>query len=173
MVYVVVLLWLILGLAVFFVAMRRGRRGGAAGAGEGLPPESKTTKRLTWVGVTILVAFGLVVPALVLADNGNNKASQAVGGVHLTAAQTKGRELFAHSCVYCHSLAAVRSYARTGPDLDVRVGNDISTNAGRRALVLNAILEGRARGNGQMPALLYQGKEAEDVAAFVAAVAGR
>ena len=74
--------------------------------------------------------------------------------------------------MYCHSLAAVRSYARTGPNLDVRVGDDISTNAGRRALVLNAILEGRARGNGQMPALLYQGKEAEDVAAFVAAVAG-
>ena len=38
--------------------------------------------------------------------------------------------------------------------------------------MLNAILEGRARGIGQMPALLYQGKEAQDVAAFVAAVAG-
>ena len=32
--------------------------------------------------------------------------------------------------------------------------------------------EGRARGLGQMPAMLYQGKEAEQVAAFVAAVAG-
>ena len=38
--------------------------------------------------------------------------------------------------------------------------------------MLNAIEEGRARGHGQMPALLYQGKEAEDVADFVAAVAG-
>ena len=175
MVYVVVLLWLILGVAVFFVAMRRSSgRGGARGAagGDGLPPESKTSRRLTMLGVAVLAAFGLVIPALVLADNGNHKASQAVGGVHLTPAQTKGRELFARSCVYCHSLAAVRSYTRTGPDLDVRVGEDISTNAGRRALVLNAILEGRARGNGQMPALLYQGKEAQDVAAFVAAVAG-
>ncbi len=173
MVYVVVLLWLILGLSVFFVAMRRG--GGRAGPGvreEGLPPESKAGRRLTILGVVVLIAFGLVVPALVLAHNGNHKASEAPGGVRLTAAETKGRELFAHSCVYCHSLAAVRSYARTGPDLDVRVGDDISTNAGRRALVLSAILEGRARGNGQMPALLYQGKEAEDVAAFVAAVAG-
>ena len=35
-----------------------------------------------------------------------------------------------------------------------------------------AILEGRAEGLGNMPAMLYQGKEAEDVAAFVAAVAG-
>jgi len=39
--------------------------------------------------------------------------------------------------------------------------------------VLNAILEGRARGLGQMPAQLYQGREAEEVADFVAAVAGR
>ncbi len=39
--------------------------------------------------------------------------------------------------------------------------------------MLSAILEGRARGNGQMPALLFQGKEAEDVANYVAAVAGR
>ena len=54
----------------------------------------------------------------------------------------------------------------------MRVGDDIATPAGRRALVLNAILEGRARGLGQMPAMLYQGKEAEDVANFVAAVAG-
>ncbi len=39
-------------------------------------------------------------------------------------------------------------------------------------LVLSAIKEGRALGRGNMPALLYQGKEAEDVAEFVAAVAG-
>ncbi len=55
----------------------------------------------------------------------------------------------------------------------MRVGEDIATAAGRKALVLNAIEEGRARGLGQMPALLYEGKEAEDVASFVAAVAGR
>jgi hypothetical protein len=38
--------------------------------------------------------------------------------------------------------------------------------------VLTAIKEAPARGLGQMPALLYQGKEAEEVADFVAAVAG-
>jgi len=38
--------------------------------------------------------------------------------------------------------------------------------------VESAIAEGRARGLGQMPALLYQGKEAQEVAEFVAAVAG-
>ena len=92
--------------------------------------------------------------------------------MHLTAEQQKGRELFAHSCAVCHTLAAVKSVGRVGPNLDVRVGEDIATPAGRKALVLSAIAEGRARGLGQMPALLYQGKEAEEVANFVAAVAG-
>jgi hypothetical protein len=52
------------------------------------------------------------------------------------------------------------------------VGDQISTTSGRRALLLNAIEEGRARGLGQMPAMLYQGREAQEVAEFVAAVAG-
>ena len=56
--------------------------------------------------------------------------------------------------------------------LGIRVGSDIATASGRRALVLSAISEGRARGLGQMPAQLYQGREAEEVADFVAAVAG-
>ena len=120
----------------------------------------------------MLFAFGLAVPAIVLAFNGEHKASVAVGGVHLNAEQQQGRELFAHSCAVCHTLAAVKSVGRIGPNLDVRVGDDIATPAGRKALVLNAIAEGRARGLGQMPALLYQGKEAEEVADFVAAVAG-
>ena len=67
---------------------------------------------------------------------------------------------------------AVKAVGRIGPNLDIRVGADIATASGRRALVLNAILEGRARGLGQMPAQLYQGREAEEVADFVAAVAG-
>jgi mono/diheme cytochrome c family protein len=120
----------------------------------------------------VLFAAGLAVPALVLAFNGNDKASVGAGGVHLNANEQEGRELFSKSCAVCHTLAATKSVGQIGPNLDVRVGADISTSAGRKALVLSAISEGRARGLGQMPALLYQGREAEDVAAFVAAVAG-
>jgi mono/diheme cytochrome c family protein len=39
--------------------------------------------------------------------------------------------------------------------------------------VLDAIKNGRARGVGQMPANLLSGEDAEDVADYVAAVAGR
>jgi mono/diheme cytochrome c family protein len=163
-----VLFWIILGLGVFFVAMR----GGPRGARESLHTDSKLGQRAVTLGILLLFVFGLVVPTLVLAFNGEHKASVAVGGLHLNAEEQKGRELFAHTCAVCHTLAAVKSVGRTGPNLDVRVGQDIATSAGRKALVLNAIAEGRARGLGQMPALLYQGKEAEEVASFVSAVAG-
>ena len=173
MVYVVALLWVIIGLGVFFVAMRRGHAAAREAGAAGEPRrESKAGRRWTTLAVVVLVAFGLAIPALVLAANGDHKAGVAVGGVHLTKREQKGRELFAHACVYCHALNAVKSYSRTGPNLDVRVGDDISTAAGRKALVLSAISEGRARGLGQMPAGLYQGREAQEVAEFVAAVAG-
>lgn len=168
MVIVIVLSWVLLGLGVFFVAMR----GGPRGARQALHTESKVSRRSVTAGVIVLFAFGLAVPAIVLAFNGDHKASVGVGGVHLNAGEQKGRELFSKSCAVCHTLAATKSVGLTGPNLDVRVGADISTPAGRKALVLSAIGEGRARGLGQMPALLYQGKEAEDVANFVAAVAG-
>ncbi len=163
-----ILFWVVLGLAVFFVAMR----GGPRAARESLHTDSKLGQRAVTLGVVLLFVFGLVVPALVLAHNGEHKASSAVGGLHLNAEEVKGRELFSHTCTVCHTLAAVKSVGRIGPDLDVRVGDDIPTTAGRKALVENAIAEGRARGNGNMPTQLYQGKEAEEVASFVAAVAG-
>ena len=162
------LFWILLGFAVFFSAIRGGPRGARAS----LHTESTASRRLVTLGIVVLVAFGLAVPALVLAFNGDHKASVAVGGLHLNAQEQKGRELFARSCAVCHTLSAVKSVGRIGPDLDVRVGEDIATPAGRKALVLGAIAEGRARGLGQMPALLYQGKEAEQVADFVAKVAG-
>src|SRR5262249_50258571 len=146
MIIAIVLVWALLGLGVFFVAMR----GGPAGARRALHTESKVGQRLVGLGVAILIVAGLAVPALVLAFNGADKASVAVSGIHLNAEQQTGRYLFAHSCAVCHTLAAAKAVGRTGPNLDVRVGDDIATPAGRKALVLGAILEGRARGLGQM-----------------------
>lgn len=168
MIIAVASFWALLGLSVFFIAMR----GGPRGAREALHTESRIGQRSVTAGIVLLLAFGLAVPALVLAFNGAHKASVAVGGLHLNASEQRGRDLFARSCAFCHTLAADKSVGRIGPDLDIRVGDDISTASGRKALVLSAIAEGRARGLGQMPALLYQGREAEEVAEFVAAVAG-
>src|SRR3984957_12094584 len=161
-VFGVILLWVVLGLGVFFVAMRGGPRG-ARGA---LHTDSKLGQRV------VVFAFGLIVPVLVLTANGNNKASAAVGGVHLNAEEQHGRVLFSESCAVCHTLAAANAEGHVGPNLDVRLGSEIATEAGRKALVLNAIAEGRARGLGQMPAGLYQGRDAESIADFLAATAG-
>ena len=88
------------------------------------PPqtESKASQRLITIGVVLAFAFGLIVPALVLAHNAEDKQSEAIGGVHLNAEEVKGRELFSHTCTVCHTLAAVKSVGRIGPNLDVRVG---------------------------------------------------
>ena len=122
MLYVVIGIFVLLGLVTFGLAMRGGSRE-EGGAGQ----------HLVTLGIIVTFVFGLVVPTLVLADNGEHKASVAVGGVHLNKEEQKGRELFAHTCAVCHTLAAVKSVGRTGPDLDIRVGDDISTVAGRRA----------------------------------------
>jgi mono/diheme cytochrome c family protein len=168
MIIAIVLGWALLGLGVFFVAMR----GGPRGARQALHTDAPIGQRVVMLGVVILVAFGVAVPALVLAVNGEHKAGVAGGGLHLSASEQRGRDLFARSCSVCHTLAAVKAVGRVGPNLDKRVGAAIATASGRRALVLSAISEGRARGLGQMPAQLYQGREAEEVAEFVAAVAG-
>jgi mono/diheme cytochrome c family protein len=164
----VVIFWIVLGLGVFLVAMR----GGPRGARQALHTESTAGRRGLWAVVVLAFAFGLVVPGLVLVDNAEHKASAAIGGVHLNSQQQKGRELFSHACNLCHTLAASNAVGRIGPNLDALIPEVSSTAAGRKSFILSAILEGRARGNGQMPALLFQGKEAEDVANYVAAVAG-
>ena len=171
---IVAIVIVVLGLGVFFVAMR----GGPREARNALHAESKATQRGLTAVIVVVCAFGLIVPGLVLAFNGAHKASVGVGGIHLDAQQQKGRELFAHSCNLCHTLNGANAVGRTGPNLDVLIPTIAAAlppreaHADREAFVLSAILEGRARGRGQMPALLYQGREAQDVANFVATIAG-
>lgn len=160
MIYAAIGFWLILGFGVVFVALR----GGPRGAREALYSQSRLGTRAVWVGIVVLVAFGISVPALVLAFNGAHRASAAPGGVHLNASEVRGRTLFARACATCHTLHAANAVGRVGPNLDVL--------RPPKALIIDAIANGRARGRGQMPALLYQGRDAEDVANFVAAVAG-
>lgn len=155
-----IIFWVLLGLGVFFVAVR----GGPRGAREAIHTESRASRRTIGVVVVVLIAFGVAVPALVLAFNGADKASVGPGGVTLNAEQQHGRVLFATSCATCHTLRAAKAVGRVGPNLDIL--------RPPQALVLDAIAKGRARGMGQMPALLYQGRDAQAVASFVAAVAG-
>jgi mono/diheme cytochrome c family protein len=151
-----------LGLIVVFVAFSGGPRGARRRSGG----PSRAARRLIAVGVTIvIVGLGVAVPLAVGVVNGNDHAKSAPGGVDLTSAEVDGRKTFAKYCATCHTLKASNAVGKVGPNLDVL--------RPPKALVQDAIAKGRARGQGQMPAGLVVGKDAQDVAAYVAKVAGR
>ena len=78
----------------------------------------------------------------------------------LSAAQEHGREVFVANCGSCHTLDAAGTTGQIGPNLgDIPLSEDE---------VLTAIKVG-GRGSGNMPKNLVTGKDADDVAAFVAA----
>jgi mono/diheme cytochrome c family protein len=156
-----VLAFLVLGLSVLFFAF--SGRGGAR-TRRGAP--SRAGRRFVAVMVTIVIlALGVAVPLAIGVVNGNDHAKNAPGGVDLNAAQTSGRAVFGKYCSTCHTLKASNAVGKVGPNLDVLHPP--------KGLILDAIAKGRARGQGQMPAGLVDGQDAQDVAAYVAAVAGR
>jgi mono/diheme cytochrome c family protein len=130
------------------------------------------------INVTLLltyVGFGIVLPAVFLVGNHQNASAQ-VGGVKLTAAEKSGRELFGEHCAVCHTLAAAAAVGKTGPNLDQIKPAE--------SLVLHTIQNGCLQspgsnsqetclGYGTMPADVVQGRQAQQVADFVARVAGR
>lgn len=157
-----VIAFISLGLAVFFVAMS----GGPRAARERMRGNTPVANRASVIVLTVAtVVIGIAVPGVVMAVNGEERASEAPGGVDLTDAQVEGRQIFAERCANCHQLEASNAVGRVGPDLD-----ELRPPA---ALTLDAIENGRARGMGQMPAELVDGEDAEDVASYVEAVAGR
>jgi mono/diheme cytochrome c family protein len=163
--YVALAFWILAGGGVFLIALN----GGPGGARRRLDSETRLATRIRFVGFAAALAFGLAVPIAVAIANGQDKASQGPAGITLTKSETEGRMLFARSCATCHTLAAAAAVGHVGPDLDL----DPSVVNGQPAFVLNAILEGRARGNGDMPAAIYSGQQAQDVAKFVVTVAGQ
>ena len=161
-VLVFTLIFVALGLSVLFVAMS----GGMGGARKRMASQSRGTRRLALVNFLLaLVILGLGIPAAVIATvNARNDVPEA-NVSNLTKAEKHGRMLFAQRCANCHTLKAASAVAQVGPNLD-----DLQPN---KALVLNAINEGRAQGNGNMAAQLVEGEDAEDVAEFVAKAVGK
>jgi cytochrome c551 len=160
---VFVLAFVVLGLSVVFLAFS----GGPRGAHERRARPSRASRRAVAAGtVMVVLGLGVAVPLAVAVVNGNDHAKHAPGGVaDLTEAEVNGRAVFAKYCATCHTLKASNAVGKVGPNLDVLHPP--------KALVLDAIKNGRARGRGQMPAGLVDGQDAQGVASYVAAVAGR
>ena len=167
--------FIVIGLAVVFVAFG----GGPKGAREQLHSQSRTGSRAVVIVVSLFaLVIGIGVPALVMAKNNDSESKKAQGGVTLSTAEQHGRTLFAKNCSTCHTLAAAHSAGKVGPNLDVLIAgiNGADTQAtikNRVTFIEDAIKNGRARGAGQMPAELLDGQDAQNVANFVAQVAGR
>jgi mono/diheme cytochrome c family protein len=164
--------WVVLALALFFVALRGGL-GGARAAIQG--KSSRTSRFGVFMFIVIYAAFGYVIPFVFLSGNKANASSQ-YAGVTLTKADKHGRQLFGQNCAVCHTLDAANAVGKVGPNLD-----SLKPPYG---LVLNTINNGclqdpgsnsaeQCLGQGVMPAQIVEGKDAQDVSSFVAKVAGR
>jgi cytochrome c553 len=152
--------WVLLGIAVVFVAFS---------GGPGRAREAYLTRGNTLFKVAIPVIFlgmGIAIPAVVIAGRedatgGKGQLAEAEPNEQLE----EGKALFRQTCSQCHSLGAVNARGVTGPNLD-----DIGqVNKDR---VLQAIRNG-GTGQNRMPANLLEGPDAEAVAAYVAATAGK
>jgi mono/diheme cytochrome c family protein len=151
--------FVVVGLVVVAAAFSGGRRNAERPAG----PSRRGRRGVALLVGVVVLALGIAIPALVIAAG--RTTDKAPGGVKLNAADESGRDVFAQRCATCHTLRAANAVGKVGPNLDQL--------RPPKALVLDAIKNGRARGQGQMPAGLVDGQQAQQVADFVAKVAGR
>ncbi|MDO8213220.1 cytochrome c [Conexibacter sp. CPCC 206217] len=155
--------WVVVGLVLFFLAVRGGPRGARAT----LQSQRRGARKFAAIAFTVFyVGVGIAVPVALGAGNKDSSVARVDGTeINLTRQQEEGRALFGESCANCHTLAAADAVGKVGPNLDM-----LRPPA---ELVYDAIIRGRQRGGGTMPAGLLAGEQAEAVAAFVAATAGR
>ena len=157
-----VLFWTLVAVGLLFIALS----GGPRGARERLHKQSPRGRGIAYgLFALTVVLFGVAVPGLVIAGVEERDADPESGITTLTAEEERGRATFGRLCNQCHTLAAAGGVSTVGPNLDVLRPT--------KGLVLDAIENGRARGNGAMAADLVEGEEAEAVASFVAKAVGK
>jgi mono/diheme cytochrome c family protein len=157
---IVLVPFVLAGVAVIFVAFS----GGPSAARDAYLTRGGRIFTLTIL--LLYVALGVAVPAAVIASRDEAKGgSDGLRTAEPTPKEEEGKELFIQNCKSCHTLEAVQAHGVTGPNLDDLSGLD-------KQRVLNAIERG-GTGSGRMPPRLLEGEDADAVATYVAAVAGR
>ncbi len=86
--------------------------------------------------------------------------------------QTSGQKLFQAKCGGCHTLAAAGTQGTTGPNLDESFGPP-RRQGFKQDTFQNVVLDQIRQPSPPMPKNLVTGQDAQDVAAFVASVAGK
>jgi cbb3-type cytochrome c oxidase subunit III len=124
--------------------------------------------------VRLAVAASLLVCAALAS------AGCGTGGVAAKGDTRHGEELFKSACAGCHTLGAAGTQGKTGPSLDEAFaamrasgGDTYFEESTIRQVVADQIKYPAQRDEGpNMPADLVKGEDVDDVASYVAAVAG-
>jgi mono/diheme cytochrome c family protein len=122
---------------------------------------------------TVFLAVALGALAALVAGCG------ALGYTSAKADKANGKKLFSAKCGSCHTLADAGTTGIIGPDLDYAFKQDLAVGMTEgtirqvvRGQIAYAITE-TSTGSPGMPKNLVTGKDANDVAAYVASVAGK
>jgi len=152
--------FVLVGVGIIFVAFS---------GGPGRAREAYLTKggRFFRFSMVLLYALlGLAVPALIIADSGQSQGgTPPLQHEEASSELEDGKELFRQTCAACHTLAAANARGVTGPDLD-EIGQ-MTEERVRQAIKVGGT------GQKRMPAGLLEEADAEAVAKYVTAVAGK
>lgn len=123
--------------------------------------------------------LAVVIPVFVFAGNGESDA----GGRSIPPSLEKGKMLFQTNCGTCHTLYVAGTDGNFGPNLDLLLAptgppsgdTAADTIKATKTRVLSAVNNGvdSSTTTGRMPQGILSGQQADEVAEFVASVAGR
>jgi len=111
-------------------------------------------------------ALPFLAVALLLAGCGTGGKATSQG-----ADMQTGQKLFTQSCGGCHTLAAAGTSGTIGPNLDDAFGPSRKQGF-KQSTIQNVVLDQIRVAAAPMPRELVKGQDAQDVAAYVASVAG-
>lgn len=157
----IIALFVALGLVVLFIAF-------SGGPGQAREAYLTGARRGFKVIIPLLyIALGIAIPAVVIASRGGETegATEQLAANDASGRVQEGKDLFRQTCASCHSLEALNARGVTGPSLD-------NVGALTKERVVRAIQLG-GTGQGQMPANLLEGEDAEAVAEYLARTAGK
>jgi cytochrome c6 len=98
-------------------------------------------------------------------------AGCGTGGKAAHGDVTNGKKLFVSTCAGCHTLADASAQGKVGPNLDDAFAADRGQGF-KASSIQDLVLDQIRFAQGKMPANLLHGQDAQDVAAYVASVAG-